>query len=433
MTAEVALLNKLGIALAADSAVTISEGSDSRKVFNTADKLFEVSRTQPIACMVFSNLQFVQAPLQVLIKEFRAQCGTYERVADASSALLDFLHDFAIQASDQIKTGSIAQNARAVYDILIGRVNQHFERRLSDEQFFTDVQDPRQKVRETLNEAWDTAISVLERFSEGWPDAEFVGAYPSDEMLNEIHLDVLDSADQKPPEQKRVRVTELMCALLTKASPLEPSTGVVVAGYGSSELFPTLDHFELYAPVLDALKFRRVERVDIARSGPRARVMAFAQREMAERFLFGLDAQTKEKILHFSRSAIAAVGDHAASLIEFENDDETKAFRESVFSAEQAFVAGLESEGMETIRSESQSAVEDMVEFMPKQDLADFAEALVNLSSLQRRVHSGFETVGGPIDVAVISKSEGLVWVKRKHYFPSALNSRFFSRNGGQA
>lgn len=72
-----------------------------------------------------------------------------------------------------------------------------------------------------------------------------------------------------------------------------------------------------------------------------------------------------------------------------------------------------------------------MVEFMPKQDLAEFAEALVNLSSLQRRVNSGFETVGGPIDVAVISKSEGLVWVKRKHYFPRELNFRFFDRVGG--
>lgn len=66
---------------------------------------------------------------------------------------------------------------------------------------------------------------------------------------------------------------------------------------------------------------------------------------------------------------------------------------------------------------------------MPKQDLGEFAEALVNLSSLQRRVNSGFETVGGPVDVAVISKAEGLVWVKRKHYFPEGLNSRFFDRN----
>ena len=85
---------------------------------------------------------------------------------------------------------------------------------------------------------------------------------------------------------------------------------------------------------------------------------------------------------------------------------------------------------METIRQDSQRSVEEMVEFMPKQDLAEFAEALVNLSSLQRRVNSGVETVGGPIDVAVISKAEGLVWVKRKHYFPAELNARFFNRLG---
>ena len=196
MTAEVALLNKLGIALAADSAVTISEGSDSRKVFNTADKLFELSRNQPIACMVFSNLQFVQAPLQVLIKEFRAQCGTYKTVAEASGALLEFLHSFSLKASNEIKQGAIAQNARAIYDILVGRVNQHMERRLSDEQFFVGVDDPREKVRQTIDEAWDTAISVLERFSEGWPDAEFVGENPSNDTLNAIHASVLDNVDQ---------------------------------------------------------------------------------------------------------------------------------------------------------------------------------------------------------------------------------------------
>jgi len=27
------------------------------------------------------------------------------------------------------------------------------------------------------------------------------------------------------------------------------------------------------------------------------------------------------------------------------------------------------------------------------------------------------ETVAGPIDVAIISKGDGLIWIKRKHYF----------------
>ena len=36
------------------------------------------------------------------------------------------------------------------------------------------------------------------------------------------------------------------------------------------------------------------------------------------------------------------------------------------------------------------------------------------------------ETVGGPIDVALISKGDGLIWIKRKHYFAPELNQQFF-------
>ena len=35
------------------------------------------------------------------------------------------------------------------------------------------------------------------------------------------------------------------------------------------------------------------------------------------------------------------------------------------------------------------------------------------------------ETVGGPIDVAVISKSEGFIWIKRKLYFDKNLNNHY--------
>ncbi len=38
------------------------------------------------------------------------------------------------------------------------------------------------------------------------------------------------------------------------------------------------------------------------------------------------------------------------------------------------------------------------------------------------------ETVGGPIDVAVITKGDGFVWVKRKHYFSPEYNPRVIAR-----
>jgi hypothetical protein len=50
MTAEIAILNSYGIALAADSAVTIA----NKKVYNGADKLFALSKYQPVAIMVYN-------------------------------------------------------------------------------------------------------------------------------------------------------------------------------------------------------------------------------------------------------------------------------------------------------------------------------------------------------------------------------------------
>ena len=62
---------------------------------------------------------------------------------------------------------------------------------------------------------------------------------------------------------------------------------------------------------------------------------------------------------------------------------------------------------------------------LPKDELANMAETLVNLTSFKRRVSMSAETVGGPVDVAVISKGDGFVWIKRKHYFTKDFNPSF--------
>jgi hypothetical protein len=65
---------------------------------------------------------------------------------------------------------------------------------------------------------------------------------------------------------------------------------------------------------------------------------------------------------------------------------------------------------------------------LPKDELAAMAEALVNLTKFRRRVTPTRETVGGPVDVAIITKGDGFVWIKRKHYFSAELNPRVLSK-----
>ena len=59
-------------------------------------------------------------------------------------------------------------------------------------------------------------------------------------------------------------------------------------------------------------------------------------------------------------------------------------------------------------------------------ELAQVASTLVNLSSFEQRLSFERETVGGPVDVAVISKGDGFIWIDRKHYFQRELNEHFF-------
>ena len=64
----------------------------------------------------------------------------------------------------------------------------------------------------------------------------------------------------------------------------------------------------------------------------------------------------------------------------------------------------------------------EAVESFNIEDMANMAESLIAVTNLQRHISSSDESVGGPIDVAVITRSEGFVWVKHKEWFRQDLN-----------
>ena len=56
------------------------------------------------------------------------------------------------------------------------------------------------------------------------------------------------------------------------------------------------------------------------------------------------------------------------------------------------------------------------------------AESMINITSLRRKVaiDNNIGTVGGPIDVGMITKGDGFIWIKRKHYFDQSYNPQYF-------
>ena len=95
MTAEIAVLNRNGIALAADSAVTVSGGSEI-KTFDTVNKVFTLSKLHPVAIMVFGNAEFMRFPWETIVKMYRQQKGAKneDTIADWSADFCSWLKSF---------------------------------------------------------------------------------------------------------------------------------------------------------------------------------------------------------------------------------------------------------------------------------------------------------------------------------------------------
>ena len=74
MTAEVVILNQYAVAMAADSAITIGVAG-RKKTLPRANKIFTLSKYQPIGVMVYGNATLANLPWETLIKVYREEVG----------------------------------------------------------------------------------------------------------------------------------------------------------------------------------------------------------------------------------------------------------------------------------------------------------------------------------------------------------------------
>jgi hypothetical protein len=103
------------------------------------------------------------------------------------------------------------------------------------------------------------------------------------------------------------------------------------------------------------------------------------------------------------------------------------AIREELTAAQAELLQALGEQLSEYRQRAYIDGVISVVGVLPLGELAHMAESLVNLTSFKRRVSMETESVAGPIDVAVISRGDGFIWIKRKHYFEPDRNPHFFA------
>ncbi|MFQ5456070.1 MAG: hypothetical protein ACE5EA_07705, partial [Nitrospirota bacterium] len=202
--------------------------------------------------------------------------------------------------------------------------------------------------------------------------------------------------------------------------------GVIIAGFGEKDIFPSLKSFHIEAVVNNRLKYKEDSYRQINFKN-NVVIIPFAQGEMVVTFMEGIDPNLQTQIEGYLSEIFNRYPEDIVENIEKFNKKEKSILISKLKEVSNKLFQDY-TKYIENYRKENYVyPVMRVVAMLPKDELASMAESLVSLTSFKRKVSMEKETVGGPIDVAVISKGDGFVWIKRKHYFKSELNPQFFA------
>lgn len=416
MTAEVVILNCSGVALAADSAVTVG----SQKIYNSAMKLFALSKVAPVAIMVYGNATLSHVPWEVVIKEYRRNLKN-KTFAQVNGYAEDFVRFISTSKYLFNKNTEQAWVSERVNSLLVGIFKEATKICENEIEASKGKGINAERVEGIFVEVTKNQVKAIK----SWGDLK-----PNKAVVTRINKLCKDLTDQIGAQVFGKIYKKISRSLLTATQQAfrrnwfpGPSSGIVISGYGEEEIFPSVITLEFDGAVAGFARYKvdgsRTQCVSAGENS--AAIIAYAQEDMVATFMEGINPAVKKFLEENLKSLFDVFPDALMKSLGL-SDKKTK----DVLVAVCANVRNNISNVAHKYRfQEHVMPVLSMVNALPKDELAAMAESLVNLTAFKRRVTGTLETVGGPIDVCVISKGDGLVWVKRKHYFPSELNPLF--------
>ena len=415
-------MNRAGVALAADSAVTVDMGQNS-KVRDSALKVFMLSKYRPVGVMVYNNSSLLGVPLETAIKLFRKELGRAGRpnLDNYGDAFVDFLE------TNRSLFPQVTQDRYfvAALEVEYERIGELVEKTLASGVYSSGDEEPPETAAETANRVIAERLAFWERQDE----ADYYEVDARDIVgrnSGTVHgvVDGMFLGWTGLSDEARRHLYAIAEHLVAKDYfPPDVFTGLVIAGFGEEEHFPVVQHLELGGMYGDRLKVRPQTLHEVSDDAP-SEVLSFAYRDMVDGFLAGISPAVFEHLGNaaaFIREMPVRALDGVAGIAPEAKERAAEIiFRESSRKAAEFARAVLR--GAEARRRQ----IDHAVEALSLKELAQVASTLVGLSSFEHQMSLDRETVGGPVDVAVISKGDGFIWIDRKHYFRKELNSHFF-------
>ena len=415
MTAIVGILNKRAAVLAADSALTVVKG-DRMKIYNTTTKIFQLSQDNHVAVMFFQNVDFMDVPWEMIFKLYHDKRGDkqFDSINEYAEDFYQFLRDEKFFCSSDQQMDYLDGELATYYNNVKVAAKDNMEKEIDamdDYDFFNEEDLLRQHLKDCI-----AGVEALASDADVNPGLEDVG----EKEIRSYGKDSLETLKERIEEDSLPKdmfddwVKGFTNYIRSRF--YYNGTGIVFVGYGRNDIFPTLLPTYVSGAFNNRLRYYLdTDGMNAIGEDCSASITPFAQSDVMITLMKGIAPNFYEKVTDLNVRSLSEERKKIAALLKEEGVDE--AIVKRVSDLDTTDIEKKHSESMdEYMQEEYIDGIVNAVESFNVEDMANMAENLVSITGLQRHFSSSDETVGGPIDVAVITRAEGFVWVRHKDF-----------------
>lgn len=426
MTAIIGILNKQGVAIAADSAVTRNRGRKGTKYTKNGNKMIRLSNAVPISVMTAGNAEYLRTPWDLVVRQYRGARGDvrHKSVEDAVQDFFRFISETPVFWEDNAAPQRwVGHQMDALFNEVREGLGDELEKKDDGSlrrpgafrrRFAALLHDrDRRSLREGLcpqfvdypQDRFDECVGAqvdayFDSLSDDDPDFEF----PWHED-NTIPSGALDPVKQDFLRSLRIRISSHL-------ADDDASAQLIFTGFGADEVYPTM----ITVYVCEGFD-RRVnyyyEPRDVVRISDRnpVAIRAFAQTDVVDAVLTGCHDEWFDDVMG---GANAAFNDTPV----LSDEENERDFLDIVMDVNICGprLAPIRREMMDSFRRE-RHAWERALKDSDVRALADMAELMIALTGFHRIISFEQEGVGGPVDVAVVTRNDGFTWLNRKSWY----------------
>jgi hypothetical protein len=398
-------MNKLGISLATDSSVTIRHGENTR-TYGSAEKIFPLSEDHQVALLHSGSTEFMGHPYEVLITEWKKTLSRpLAEVKSYAESFVRWLSQRSDLFSQELQEEFVEDHATEYFldlrKVLLEKLEQkhltedtwHSEETLDFTiDFFKNDLDWLRSLKscESLTEKWaDTVTSSIQHKLKEATDFVF-----DDIPWNLSIAEVVENIGKE---------------ILHRTIGNDQDARIAFAGYGFEQIYPEHVWVDLRGMIGDKPRYT-IDSLLVTNDND-SWLQTHAQSEAIHTYLRAYHVSFLDKAKSNLREAVLEILD----MLDRKLDDETYLEIENEVStlrdsAIEKLVSGFE----DNSHNRFVKPFTGTLAGLPTTSLAKMAESLIELQILRQSSQGIQDTVGGPVDVAVITLENGFTWFRHK-------------------